>query len=395
MLGAVEAYPMFRRLWFGALSASLGQWMQQIALGWLALVKTDSPAFVGLVGLMAGLPFLVVALPGGVLIDRVDRKQLLLRCQLIATVLALIVAVVVIADWVEPWHLLVVAFVTGSIQALLNPTQQSLVPALVGRADLTNALGLMSAGQNMTRVAGPSIAGLMIAVAGVGPTFLLQALALIGAFSLVWRIKVPARPPATTAGRGVFEGVRLISQRSDLRSLFLLASIPTLFVFPYIQFLPVFARDVLDIGAGGLGVLMAASGSGAVVGSLVTATRRQTRGAGRFILMLTVSYGVVIVGMALSRSVWLSLPLLFVAGLVGATFMSTNNVLIQTRITDDVRGRVMGAYLLTFGLMPLGAMPMGLAANRWGAPTAVAVGAVLSSTLAAIVGLLSRELREV
>ncbi len=395
LAGALGTYPVFRRLWLGAMAASLGQWMQQIALGWLALTLTDSPSFVGLVGFTAGLPFLVVSIPAGVLIDRLDRRRLLLRCQALAALLAITISVVVLAGWIQPWVLLVAAFANGTLQALVTPTQQALVPAIVQRRDLTNAIGLMSAGQNMTRVVGPSVAGGVIAIAGVGPAFLLQATSVAVAFSLVSRLSLPARASVGAGGRGgIFEGMKLIARRPDLRGLFLLACIPTFFVFPYIQFLSVFARDILHIGAAGLGLLLAASGTGAIIGSMVTATRRQTKGTGRLILILTVVYGIVIVGIAESQTIWLSLPLLVVAGMTGAAFMSTNNALLQHRITDDVRGRVMSAYLLTFGLMPLGAMPMGLVAAHLGTPTAVASGALASSLLAGILGLGSPALRE-
>lgn len=392
---ALAKYPTFRRLWLGGMAASLGQWMQQVALGWLALELTDSPFFVGLVGFMAGLPFLVVAIPGGVLIDRLDRRKLLLVCQATAAVLAALVAVVVFGGWAAPWHLLVAAFANGSLQALLNPTQQSLVPGLVAREDLTNAVALNSAGNNMTRVVGPSLAGALIGVFGTGAAFLLQATALGLAFALVFGVRLPSRRAATTptAGRGVFDGIRLVLARPDLRGLFLLACVPTFFVFPYLQFLPIFARDILGIGAGGLGLLMASSGSGAVVGSLLVAAHLKPQGAGRFLIANTVVYGGLLLGVALSRSVLLTVPLLVCAGMSGASYMSANNALLQHRIADDVHGRVMGAYMLTWGLMSLGAMPMGLVADRYGAPTAVAIGAIVSSSLAALVGASVPQLR--
>ncbi len=389
---ALARYPTFRRLWFGALAASIGQWMQQVSLGWLALTLTDSPSFVGWVTFAAGMPFLVVAPLGGAVIDRVDRRRLLLMCQALAALLAITVATDVLGGWVRAWHLPLVAFANGSLQAVLAPTQQSLVPALVARADLTNAIGLTSAGQNMTRIVGPSLAGAVIGWGGVGPAFLIQAAALGAAFAMVSKISFPKRG-GTAGPRGAFDGIRLIFARPELRGLFLLACIPTLFVFPYVHLLPVFARDVLRIGASGLGLLMAASGAGAVVGSLLVAARRSA-GTGRAVLTLAVGYGGVVAAIALSPSVWLSLPLLFCAGLMGSSFMSTSNVLLQHRIGDEVRGRVMGAYLLTFGLMPLGVLPMGLAAGRFGAPTAVATGAIASSALVACLGLRSRALRE-
>ena len=247
--------------------------MQQVSLAWLALTLTDSPSFVGWVVFAAGTPFLVVSPIGGALIDRVDRRRLLLSCQALAAALAIVVAMDVIAGWVEPWHLPVVAVANGSLQAMLTPTQQSLVPGLVARTDLTNAIGLMSAGQNMTRIAGPSLAGILIGWAGVGPAFLLQAGALGVAFALVSGVAIPPRGTEGVGLRGVFDGIRLITMRPDLRGLFMLACVPAFFAFPYIHFLSVFARDVLRIGAGGLGLLMAASGTGAVMGSLLVAGR--------------------------------------------------------------------------------------------------------------------------
>jgi MFS family permease len=394
-LGAVAQHPVFRRLWFGALAASVGQWMQQVALGWLAIIMTNSPGFVGIVTFSAGLPFLVVAPFGGALIDRIDRRRLMLSCQVLAFLLATMLAIDVMGAFVQPWHLPIAAFLNGSLQALLIPTQQSLVPTLVPRESLTNAIGLMSAGQNMTRVVGPSVAGILIGTIGVGPTFLAQAIAIAFSFILVLGIVLPPRAHRSAGGRGIFDGIRLVTSRPDLRSLFLLASIPTFFVFPYIGFLNVFARDILHIGAEGLGLLMAVSGCGAVVGSLLVAAAARSEGTGRLLVGMTVLYGLPIIGVALSRTLWVTLPMLFMAGMLGAAFMSGNNALVQHRVSDDIRGRVMGAYMLTWGLMPLGSLPMGMIADRIGTPAAVAGGAVISSLLAGILGLTSSTIRDV
>lgn len=390
---AIARYPVFRLLWCAALASSAGQWMQQVALGWLAIVTTNSPGFVGIVTFAAGIPFVVIAPLGGSLIDRLDRRRLMLGCQALAIVVAGLLAIDVVAGFVQPWHLPLAAFLNGSLQALLAPTQQSLVPALVPRDILTNAIGLMSAGQNMTRVVGPSIAGIVIGTVGVGPTFLVQAAAIALSFVLVVAVTLPPRVAGTSTGRGAFEGIRLVASRPDLRGLFLLASIPMFFVFPYISFLNVFARDIFKIGAEGLGLLMAISGAGAVVGSLLVAARRQTTGAGRLLIGMTILYGFVVIAVAASSSLWISLPLLFLGSLLGSASMSGNTVLIQHGVTDDVRGRVMGAYMLTWGLMPLGALPMGIAADHFGTTTAVASGAVVSTVLAAALALRSPVLR--
>lgn len=391
-LGAIGKYPTFRQLWLGTLSGSVGQWMQQIALGWLALIVTNSPSFVGIVAFAAGIPFLVVGPPAGNFIDRFDRRRVLLACQFAGAVIALILAVDIFAATVQPWHLLVTAFLNGSVLSLMMPTQQSLVPALVERSDLTNAIALMSAGQNMTRVAGPSLAGAMIGWWGVGPAFVSQAVMLAVAFFFIYRIDLPARPTRVVSA-GMFDGLRIIFRIPELRVLFLMVAITMFFVFPYMSFINVFARDILMIGAGGLGFLMAASGAGAVVGALLVAARGRVEGIGPTLFTLSILYGIVVVGVAISTSTALTAFLLFVAGMMGAVIFSLNNSLVQHKIDDDVRGRVMSAYFLTFGLMPLGALPMGLIAGQFGTPLAVGGGAVISSVLVALLVLKSPQLR--
>jgi predicted MFS family arabinose efflux permease len=237
----------------------------------------------------------------------------------------------------------------------------------------------MSAGSNMTRVFGPSLAGAIIGFIGTGEAFLLQAVALVIAFGLILTTRLPStKGMARTAGmRGVLDGLRLIASRPDLRGLFLLVSIPAFFVFPYISFMSVYAKDVLEIGPAGLGLLMASSGSGAVIGGLMVASAGQRTGGGKRLVSWTIAYGLTISAFAASSVVWLSVPILVLAGLLGAYFMSANNAMLQHRIGDDVRGRVMGTYMLTWGLMPIGALPMGIAADRIGIQASTIGGAVI------------------
>ncbi|MCC6791950.1 MAG: MFS transporter [Thermomicrobiales bacterium] len=394
MFHALNAFPAFRRLWLASFAASLGQWMQSTALGWLAFDLTDSRSFVGIVTFMAGVPFLLISIPGGVLIDRFDRRRVLMICQGLAAALAVIVSTDVILGWVESWHLLVAAFCNGSLQAILNPSQQSLVPRLVPRTSLTNAVGLMSAGNNMTRVFGPSVAGAVIGFVGTGEAFLLQAMAMVAALALILTTVLPSggAPVQGSGLRGVLDGINIVKRRDDLRGLFLLAAIPSFCVFPYISFMSVFAKDVLEIGPQGLGLLMASSGGGAVIGGLVVASGRQQHGMGRMLVAGAVSYSLVISLFALSASVWLSVPALIVAGLLGSYFMSSNNALIQHRITDDVRGRVMGTYMLTWGLMPLGALPLGIVADGIGIRGATIAGAIATILLTLIAAHRNREI---
>lgn len=390
-------YPMFRQLWFAMMATSVSQWTAQVTYGWLALTLTDSARFVGIVSFMSGLPFLIVALPAGVYIDRLDRRMILLVCQAAAATLGVLMAVVVLLDLVQPWHLLAAAFLNGSFLSILNPTMQSVIPAIVGKDGLTNSVGLMSAGQNMTRIVGPSLAGVIIGFSSTGFAFLLTAATLLLAFYLITGVRVPSRAnTVTTRGwQAAFSGLQIIWGRGDLRVLFVLACLPPVLIFPYIQFLNIFARDILEIGAQGLGVLTAASGVGAVVGSLMMASRTFRHGDGLRQIRIIVVYALGVIGIAFSTSLWLTLPLLMMGGVLGGTYMSTNNALLQLRIEDDVRGRVMATYMMTFGLLPLGALPMGLVADVVGIQWAVALGSLVCLTMVLTIAWRSSSLRTI
>jgi MFS family permease len=394
---ALIDYPMFRQLWLAMMATSVSQWTAQVTYGWLALVLTDSARFVGIVSFMSGLPFLVVAVPAGVYIDRLDRRKILIVAQGGAATLGLLMAVDVLTGAVQPWHLLVAAFLNGSCLSILNPTMQSVIPAIVGKEGLTNSVGLMSAGQNMTRIVGPSLAGVIIGFSSTGFAFLLTAFTLLIALLLISKVQVPARAASATARgwQAAFSGLRIIWGRGDLRVLFVLASLPPVLIFPYIQFLNIFARDILGIGPEGLGLLTACSGFGAVVGSLMMASRAFQKGDGSRQVRIIIAYGIGVIGVAFSTSLWITLPLLVMGGVLGGTYMSTNNALLQLRIDDDVRGRVMATYMMTFGLLPLGALPMGMIADTIGIQFAVAMGAALCIALILTIAARSKALRSI
>lgn len=385
----------FRRLWLASLAYTLSQWMQSTALLWLAYDLTDSARYVGYVAFAAGCPFIVVSIPGGALLDRFDRRRVLLVSQTIGVTAAIGVATVVLSGAIEPWHLLVAGFVNGSLQAIINPSQQALVPRLVDAEHMQNALGLMSAGANMTRVFGPALAGMLIGFVGVGFVFLLQATAMTVALSIVLKSTFPAAQAAVSrmSLKVVLSGIGVVRGREDLRALFLLSALPSLLVFPYISFLNVYAQDVLGLGSSGFGLLMASSGIGAVVGGLTVATSRRRTGMGMLLLTTTGAYCLLIFVMMALSSVVTTIACLVAAGFLGAYAFSANNATIQQRITDDIRGRVMGTYLLTWGLMPLGAMWMGPLAQSVGIRATSMIGAGLCTLLIGGVALRTPSLR--
>lgn len=389
--------PAFRRLWMSTVSTSLGQWMQSTAIGWLALELSDRSSFVGLVAFAAGIPFLFVSIPGGLLLDRFDRRKILIACQAIAALCAVLLSIDVIGGFVEAWHLLLFAFVNGSMQAIMNPAQQAIVPSLVSRDRLTNGIALMSAGQNMTRVVGPSIAGAIIGFAGTGAAFLCQAVALIVALVLLVTTRFPemtAKRAVTSLG-SVFDGARIVWNRRDLRAIITMISITILLVFPYLSFLSVFARDVLEIGPEGLGILMASSGAGAVLGSIFVASRKK-QPTGRGFTIAGIVYGFNIAAFAVAPDLLIGVILLVLAGFLGSAYVSSVNAALQYRITDDMRGRVMSIYMLTWGFTPIGAIVIGaIASSGLGISATIAGAAIIGNILLAALYVFDRNLREI
>lgn len=394
LFASVSRYPEFRRLWSASFATQLGQWFQTVALGWLALDLTNRPAFVGQVAFMTGLPMLLFSLPAGVLLDRADRRLVLLASQAGTAALALTFTVIVAGGWAAPWLLLIAAPIAGTLQAFSQPAMQSLVPTLVPRDQLPNALALSSAGNSSARIIGPSLAGIVIGAAGVPGCFAIQAGTLVVAFIRTAPIRVgpvPRDQAFVTTGGGLLGALKVIRRDRVLAGLLLLAAVPALFAFPYVQMLPVFARDTLQIGARGLGLLLASSGVGAVAGALSVAALGRRTDRGRLLVGSGLLYGLLLTAFAQSPWPVVSGLILVASGYIGSVYFSLNTILLQLRASDESRGRVLGALALTFGLTPIGALPIGAVAQRIGAPWAVTAGALLTSLLIALLAWWNRE----
>jgi MFS family permease len=395
---AALAYRDYRLLWTGNVLTQTGQWMQQVATGWLVLELTDSPTYLGLVGFARGIPMLFMSLPAGVLADRVDRRVLLITTQVLAAALATLLAVLVATDLVRPWHVLVLAFLSGSVMSFIFPTRQALVPSLVPRDMLANAVALNSAGQNSTRVIGPSLAGMLIGLVGTAICFFIQAAGLVGAALMSIRLRLPPREVArarASAVENLLEGLHYIRGNPRISGLIGLAAIPTVLALPYMQMLPVVARDELGVGSSGLGLLMTASGIGALTGSLLYAAIGPIRNEGRALVTMAALFGVVLALFAFSS--WLPLSLMLVActSLVSSIYMSLNNTVLQMNVSDELRGRVMSVYLMTWGLMPFGTLPMGAVADAFGAPVALAAGGLASTFVVLLIAMRLPSLRSI
>jgi MFS family permease len=378
-------YRNFRLIWIGTLFSSSGQWIQQITVGWLVYQMTGSGVLLGAVNGCRALPLLILGPFGGVAADRFDRKKLMLLTQLFLLVTAAVLGTIIVTGQLQIWHLFVFTLLTGVAWAFNMPVRQSVVPNLVPERDLMNALALNSAGFNVTRIVGPSLAGVLIAELGPAENFYLQALAYFCVSLTVSRLMVPEVKRASESGtvrQNLAQGAHYVWKHATLRTQMALALVPVVIALPYSTLMPIFARDILHRGPGGFGLLMAAPGLGAVIGTLTIASLSNIERKGRVLLGALFVLGLSLVAFSLSRIFAMSLVLLVLIGAAQMTYMTTNQTLLQLTIPNELRGRVMGIYMLNQGLLPLGSLLAGSMADLLSAPTAVLVMGTAVSLLA-------------
>lgn len=378
---SVQVYPAFRLLMIGTLATNTAFWMYQVAVGWLALELTDSPFFVGLSGFAGGIPMLILSLPAGVLIDRFDGRRVLLIAQAGIMVVAGTFAIMVGFDLIAPWSLLVLAAAYGSVMSFVFPSRTTIVPFLVERKDLSNAIALNSATQNSTRVIGPSVAGVLIATVGIGGTFALAA--ALQVFALYTTYHLPSTNLGPDSKRrmtmsSLTVGLKIVANSPFLLGLILLALAPTVLVMPYINLMPVFARDVMGLGSGGLGLLLAATGVGTVFGALSVARSIRLQTWRHSQIVTAIAFTVFVMLFAVTSVVSLAMAFLFCAGFMSAAYLALNQTALQMNVDDEVRGRVLSVYLLTWGMLPIGQLFVGTIADVTSTQVAVLVSCTLS-----------------
>jgi MFS family permease len=372
----------FRLYWTGQLVSLVGTWMQSVAQAWLMHRLTSSPLMLGLLGFTQFLPVLLLSLWGGVIVDSVPKRTLLLITQSAFLVQATLLATAVSTGVVTPRMVLVLAFLFGTINALDLPARQSFVVELVGREDLPNAIALNSAAFNTARIVGPAIAGILLATIGEAGCFWLNAVSYVAVIWSLWRMDLVSAPAirfdAKRAVEAMVEGVRYARSVRPLRNLLILLGLTAGLGFQYMILLPVYVRDILRADAKAYGLLVSAFGLGSLL-SAAWMTRAQDRASLRRNLFVGLLAGGIGMGtFAWSRALPLSLAMGFVAGLGLILYVSTTNILIQLTTEDRFRGRVMGLYTLMFvGTAPIGSLISGAVAQRFGAPVATSLSALV------------------
>jgi MFS family permease len=370
-------------LWFrGQIISLMGTWMQQTAQGYLIFELTRSPAYLGYVGFAAGVPAWLFTLYGGVIADRIDRRKLLLITQTSMMILAFILAALVFSGLVQPWHILVLAFALGVANAFDAPARLAIVSEMVAREDLTNAIALNATMFNTGSAIGPAAAGLAYALIGPAWCFMLNGLSFIGVIAALLLMKIAPRSIATRRGSAwneLMEGMRYIAASSTIRTLILLVSITALFGISSTTLFPAWAVSILGGDATTTGLLQSARGVGALASALMIASLGRFKFKGQLLTLGSIGFPLLMLVFAFVRWIPLSLLVLVGSGVAIILVMNLANALVQTLAPDELRGRIMAIYSLTFfGLMPVGALWAGAAAEVAGEPIAVILGAAIT-----------------
>ena len=371
----------FRLFWSGQLISLVGTWMQSVAQGWLMHRLTSSALMLGILGFAQFLPVMFLSLYAGVAADRMDKRRLILITQSAALVQAALLATVVTLGIVQPWMVLALAFVFGIINSFDLPARQSFLVEMVGKEHLPNAIALYSAGFNIARVFGPAVAGVIMATAGEGACFWLNALSYLAV--IVMLLRMDLAPYVADDGRKgtlstLREGVSYALESRPIRNLLMLLGLIAGLGFQYMVLLPVYARDILHASEKGYGLMVSAFGLGSLF-SAVLMTRQQDRPTLRRNLLIgLLSAGVGMGVFAWSRSLPLTLAMGFAAGFGLILYVASTNTLLQLTTEDRFRGRIMSLYTFMFiGTAPIGALMCGGIAQRWSAPVATSVSAAV------------------
>jgi predicted MFS family arabinose efflux permease len=394
-IAAALTYRDFRVLWTGAFTSSIGTWMQKVAQSWLVLTIAgpSSAFFLGLDSFMGEAPILLFTLIGGVVADRRDRRQLLLMSQYVQMTTAFTLAALVYWDVVRIWHVLTLSVLTGMAQAFGGPAHQSLVPSLVAKEHLPNAIALNSIQFNLARVIGPLIAGAALTAFGMAACFGLNGLSFLAVIAALLSLHITHTPTGNRSRmhEELRSGLSYVKREPGLVGLTVLAFLTTYLGTPLLTFLPLFAQDVFGGGVGQYTRLMACAGAGAVTGALVVAWLGKFRGMGKTVLILQLALGTLVVLFAVTRLIWINGILLFAGGVCMVMVFALLASLMQLIAPNEMRGRVMSIYMVAFrGGMPLGSLAGGYAATLTSAPIVLTVNGVLLS-LAAAWFLLKRE----
>ncbi len=387
MLSALS-HREFRFLLSSDLATHIGHWVQQIAKGWLVYELTESPLQLSLVAIFSNISMLIWSPIGGALADRIERRTLLIGSQLLMMGLALMVAFLVLTDAIEVWHIYIAAAMNGAFFAINTPARQSMSYDIVGREHLANAVALTSLGSSSMRVVGPSLGGVLLATVDVEGAFFMQAVAAMTAMALAAMIHGRFRPSGgrerVSFRESLLTGLRYARTDRTIAMLLIFGLIAAVLAWPYIALMPAYTSEVLGLGATGFGFAMAATGAGAMVAALVIAATNLPR-KGIILIVAQFGSGILLMLLAVTSIIPAGMAILVLLGTATTAQSALNQTMLQMNVQDEYRGRVLSLLMLTFGLQPLGLLPVGAMSERYGIEVGIFIlGAVLASLVAAV-----------
>ena len=373
-------YRDFRLMWFGACTSSIGTWMQIVAQGWLIYRLSHSAFLLALDQFLGGIPIFLFSLIGGVVADRTERRKILLLSQYVQMASAAVLTVLVTTGWVHVWHILGLSFISGLAQAFGGPAYQALIPTLVDREDMPNAIALNSIQFNMAVTIGPALAGQALAKLGEKWCFGLNAVSFLAPIISLSMIAARYLPATTTESifGSLKQGIKFVRKQGSMEALTLLAFCMTALSMPMRTYIPVFVKDIFGRGPETYGNLLSLMGVGSICGSLAVAGIGNMRKKGRFALTMLICLGAAISGFSLSKSLPLSYAMLVLVGASMMAVFATVTSLVQLITTNEMRGRVMSVYNCAFrGGMPMGNLVSGWLVPMFTAPVVLGVNGLL------------------
>ena len=387
----------YRLLWLANFFSYISRWMQMILLVWLVLELTSSPWRVALVGFFAWAPMLLLGAIGGVLADKLNRHRLLVATQLLSLSSAVAMTLLLQTNSVSYWYAYPVILLTGIGWSLDMPSRRSLIHDLMGRSGVTNAVALDSVGMHSSRMLGPALAGALIALIDVSGGYIVVSAFYVVAVILIWFAKLPQRSDRLRGSpnilRNLVEGIRYVRGSNAILATVLVTLVMNVLLFPYLQMVPVIARDVLGVGPGLMGILLAADGFGGLIGAVLIASTNISY-HGRVYLGGSLVSLIAVLLFSFSHSYFLSLPILILLGLGTAGFGTMQAVIVMLTAREDMRGRALGVISLGIGASPVGALMIGGIATAVSAPFAVGFHAVLGIVSLSLIALLMPSLRQ-
>ena len=381
--GAFRAlsYPNFFWFWSSYFISNVGSWMQSITMGWLLYDLTGSPFYLGLFSSLRMVMLISFFILGGIMADRIDRRKTMLTIQVIAALTSLVLAILVTTHWIRVWHIFVLGAVTSTTWAFEQPVRQALIPQLVSRDDLVNAIALNAVTWNGAGLLGPSLVGLSVGTIGIDGCFYANVASYLVVIAALLRMVVPPNPRSdgrATVLQSLASAYSYMRREGVIFTFLVVSALFNIFGRSYVTLLPVFAKNVLRVGASGFGYLAAGPGMGTIIGSFTLASLGRVKASRKIMITLLLAFAACLCSFALTGQFWLAFGLLVMVGTLSTVFETLLSTSIQLRVEESYRGRISGFYGLTGGgLREFGGMQAGFVAEWTSASFSIAAGAIV------------------